>query len=102
MAQHQAQGGQNDYSTPLAPICLRKDKFLPPQDPQMSSQDYCLGQPIKTLACAKVFQYWVERAKPLIPSKPHQLAGSILELRQAMEPLTTFKDSEVLAYDTAL
>ena len=74
----------NDYSTPLAPKCIGKDRFLPPLDPRMGSQDYHLGPPSKTLAYAKALQYWVEMAKPPIPSKPHQLAGSILELRQAM------------------
>ena len=69
-------------------------------DPQMGSQDYCLGQPMKTLAYAKALQYWAERAKPQIPSEPCQLAGSILELRQAMEPFMTFEDSEVLGKNT--
>ena len=68
----------------------------------MGSQDYCLGQPIKTLAYAQALQYWVERAKPLIPSESCQLVESVLELRQAMEPLTTFEDSAVLACDAVL
>ena len=66
----------------------------------MGSQDYHLGQPRKTLVYARALQYWAERVKPLIPGKPHQLAGSILLLRQAMEPLMTFQDSEVLGDDT--
>ena len=66
----------------------------------MGNQDYHLGQPGKTLAYAKALQYWVERSKPSIPSKPHQFMKSILELRWAMEPFTTFEDSEVLSDDT--
>ena len=91
---------ENDYSTPLAPKYIGKDGFLPPLDPRMGSQDYQLGQPRKTLAYVKALQYWVEWVKPLIPGKPHQLAGSVLELRQAMDPLTTFQDSKVLSDDT--
>ena len=67
----------------------------------MGSQDYWLGQLTKTLAYAKALQYWVERVKPLTLGKPHQWVGSILELRQAMEPFTTFEDSEVLGDNTA-
>ena len=100
MAWYWAEGGKNDYSTSLALKCIGKDRFLPPLDPRMSSQDYHLGQSRKTLAYAKVLQYWVERVKPLIPSKPDQLAGSIQELRQTMELLMTFQDSEVLSDDT--
>ena len=102
MAWYQAKGEKNDYSPLPAAKWLGKDRLLPPQDPQMGSQDYHLGQPIKTLAYAQALQYWAERAKPLIPSDPHHLAGSVLELMWAMEPLTTFEDSKVLAYDTAL
>ena len=95
----QAQGEDNDYSTPLAPKCIKKDRFLSSLDPRIGNQDYHYGQPRKTLANAKALQYWTERVKLPIPSKPHQLARSILELRQAMEPLTTFPDSEVLCND---
>ena len=34
--------------------------------------------------------------QPLIPSKPHQLAESMLELWQTMKMLTTFTDEEVI------
>ena len=56
---------------------------------------------MKTLAYAKAFQYWAERTKPLILGNPCQLVGSILELRQSIEPFTTFKDSKVLSNNTA-
>ena len=46
---------------------------------------------MKTLAYTKALQYWVESMKSMILSEPHQLAGSILELRQAMEPLQSSK-----------
>ena len=38
-----ARSGKNDYSTPLALKCIAKNQFLPPMDPRMGSQDYCLG-----------------------------------------------------------
>ena len=60
------------------------------------SQDFQLTQPQKTLAYAKALQYWAEKAQPPIPSKPCQLAESMLELWQTMELLTTFTDEEVL------
>ena len=101
MVRYQARGGKNDYSTLPAPKCIGKDWFLPRLDPRMGSQDYHLGQPRKTLAYAKALQYWAEKVKPLLPSKSCQLAESILELRQAMEPLITFQDSEVLVGDTS-
>ena len=99
MAWIQAQGGENEYSVLPDPKCIGKDRFLPPLDPWIGNQEYHLGQPRKTLAYAKALQYWVEREKPSIPSKPHQLMKSILELRWAMEPFTTFEDSEVLSDD---
>ena len=102
MVRSQAQGGKNNYSAPPAPKCIGKDRFLPPLDPWMGSQDYCLGQPRKTLACEQALLYCWERVKPPVPSKPHPLMGSILGLRQVMEPFTTFEDSEVLSYNTAL
>ena len=66
----------------------------------MGSQDYCLGQPRKTLAYGEALQYWEERVKPPIPGEPCQFVGSVLELGQAMGPFTTFDDSEVLGDDT--
>ena len=102
MVRYQARGRKNDYSAPPALKCIGKDWFLPPLDPRMGSQDYHLGQSRKTLAYTKAFQYWAERAKPLLPSESHQLAGSILELRQAMQPLMTFQDYGVIGEDTIL
>ena len=41
-------------------------------------------------------RYWVEKAQPPMPGMSCQLAESVLELRQAMDPLTSFTDAEVL------
>ena len=37
--------------------------------------------PEMTLAYAKALQHWVEKAQPLTPGEPHQLAESVLELQ---------------------
>ena len=50
----------------------------------------------KTLAYVKALQYWAEKAQLPCPGEPHQLAESAQELHQAMEPLATFTDTEVL------
>ena len=50
----------------------------------------------KTLAYAKALQYWAEKAQPPHLGKPCQLAEGVWELCQAMEPLATFMDPEVL------
>ena len=95
-AQCQVLGVENDHSAPPAPKCFKKDQFLPLPDPQMGSQDYLLLQPKKTLVYAKVLQYWVKEAEPPNPGEPCHLVESVLELWWAIEPLTTFSDSEVL------
>ena len=90
-------GVDNDHSVPPAHWSLEKYKFMPPPDLQLSCRDYQLVQPQQTLAYTKTLQYWAEKAQPPIPGKPNYLAGSVLELRWAMEPLVTFSDEEVLA-----
>ena len=86
----------NDHSMLPAHHSLDRDQLLPLTDMQFGSQDLWLTQPQKTLAYAKAFQYWAEKAQLPIPSKPHHLAKSVLELQQMMEPLTTFTNEEVL------
>ena len=88
-AQSRAVGVDNNHS-------LEKYKFIPPPDPQFSSRDYWLAQPQQTLTYVKALQYWERKAQLPIPSEPCQLVESVLELRQAMEPLVTFSDEEVL------
>ena len=63
---------------------------------QFGSQDFWLTQCQKTLAYSKALQYRAEKAQLLIPSEPYQLAESMLELWQMMEPLIMFTDEEVL------
>ena len=87
---------ENYYSMLLAHHSLGRDQFLPLSNMWFGSQDFWLTQPQKTLAYVKALQYWAEKAQPQIPSETHQLAESVLELWQMMEPITTFTDKEVL------
>ena len=60
-----AQEVTNDYFMLLAPLSLDRDHFMSILDMWLSSQDYRVKQPQKTLAYAKALQYWVEKAQPL-------------------------------------
>ena len=79
----------------LFPHCLDHDTYLPMPDLRFGSQDYCLEQPQKTLAYAKALQHWADLAKPTLPGESHQLAECIKELKEWMEPFTTFTDAKV-------
>ena len=68
---------------------------MPLRDVRFGSQDICLHQLHHTLAYARVLQHWVEEAQPPVPSQPHCLVGSMLELWQAMDPLITFAEGDV-------
>ena len=63
------------------------------------SKDYRLRKPKKTLAFAKALQFWVEKAQPPKINKPCQLVVCIRELREAIEPLTSFTSEDILAND---
>ena len=80
-----------------APHSLDRDWFLHLQDMWFGSQDFQLTQPQKTLAYTMALQYWVEKAQPLAPGEPCQLAKGLPDLQCTMEPLTTFTNEEVLA-----
>ena len=86
----------NNHSAPLTQHSLDRDQFLPLPDMQFSSQDFHLTQPQKTLAYVKALQYRAQKAQLPIPSKPCQLAESMLELQKKMGLLTMFTDKEVL------
>ena len=58
-----------------------------------------MKQPQKTLAYAKVLQFWMEKAQL---GQLHQLAECVRELRESMEPLISFTDKEVLTNDAPL
>ena len=91
--------GENDHTSPPAPHCIEWDTFLPQTEGNFVSQDYRLRQAKKTLAFAKALQFWVEKAQPPQIDKLHQLAVCVRELREAMEPLISFTNEDVLAND---
>ena len=47
------------------------------------------------VAYAQALQFWAEKANPPTQGQPHLLAGSILELREAMEYYISFPDDAV-------
>ena len=97
MACYCATKGKNNYTPPPTPYCLNWVVYLPFSEMKFGREDYRIHQPQKTLAYAKVLQYWAEKAKLPTVGEPCQLAECIQELREAMEPLTTFTDQEVFS-----
>ena len=81
------------------PHCIKQDNHLPPPDPRFGMQDFHVKQPLKTLAYAKVLQHWAEAAMPPHLGNLCKLAECVEELRQCMEPLTTFRDEEFCTKD---
>ena len=93
---------EHDYSGPPTPHCIQRIAFLPFSTAKFCIQDYQMKQPQKTLVYAKVLQLWVEKAQLPLLGQSHQLAECVQELRESMEPLTTFTDKEVLSNDAPL
>ena len=89
-------GVDNDYIPKLANLSIEKYKLMPTPDPRFGSQDYWLVQPCQTLAYVRALQYWLEKVKLPISSKPFHLAESVVGLWQVMEPLVSFTEEEVL------
>ena len=86
----------------LPPHCIERDVFLPFSTVKFGSLDYCMKQPHKTLVYTKASQFWAEKAQLPTPGQPCQLAEGVWELREAMEPLTTFTDEELLSDNVPL
>ena len=90
------QGVDNDYLALPAPQSLDHDQFLPAANMRFDRQDYNMRQCQKTLAYTKALQYWAEKAQLPPPGEPCQMVENMIELWQAMKPLTTFTNAEVL------
>ena len=56
---------------------------------------HCLKQPQKTLVYAKALQHWADIAKPTLLGESWQLVEFIKELREWIEPFTTFTYAQV-------
>ena len=87
--------GFNNYMVPPTLPCLDHDAYLAMEDPRFGSQDYCMKQLQKTLAYAKALQHWANLARPTPSGESCQLVECIKELREWMEPLTTFTNTQV-------
>ena len=94
-------GKDNDCTLPPAPHCIEWDTFLPQAEGDIGCLDYRLWQPKKTLALAKVLQFWADQTQPSW-AHPGQLAECIRQLREEMKPIPTFTDKDVLQYDPPL
>ena len=86
-------GMENYHQTPLAPLCICWKDFLQQPDSKFACQDIRELQLQKTMAYAQALQFWVEKANLPTQGQPHLLAGSILELREAMECYVSFPDA---------
>ena len=87
---------ENYYLAPPAPPCLYWKDFLLLPNPQFPCWDIREGQLEKTVAYVQALQFWAEKSNPPTPSQPCLLTGSILELREVMEPYVSFSDDTIL------
>ena len=86
---------ENYHQAPPALLCIHQRDFHPQSDPKIACQDIRESQLEKTVAYAQVLQFWIEKLNPPTQGQPHLLAGSILELREAMECYLSFPDNAV-------
>ena len=88
---------ENNCTPPPAHPSIVKHHFLLPRDGRFASHGICLGQVQHTVAYMMALQYWAKWVHPPIPGQPRQLAESMQELWQVMEPLVSFGEEEVFA-----
>ena len=86
---------ENYHQTPPAPPCICQKDFLPQHDLKFACQDIRESQLEKMVAYAQALQFWVEKANPPTPGQPHLLAGSDLELWEAMKCYVSFPNDAV-------
>ena len=95
LAHYATTQGFKNYMVPPTPPCLDHDAYLLMDDLRFGSQNSHLKQLQKTLAYAKALQHWADLAKPTLLGKSSWLGECIKELREWMEPFTTFTDAQV-------
>ena len=88
-------GMGNYHQALLALLCICQKDFLPQPDPKFACWDIRELQLEKTVAYAQALQFWAEKANPPTRGQPCLLAGSVLELREAMECNFSFPDDAV-------
>ena len=88
-------GMENYHQAPPALLCICQKDFLPQHDSNFSCQDIKESQLEKTVACAQALQFWAEKANLPTPGQACLLAGSVLELMEAMKCYISFPDDAV-------
>ena len=94
-------GMENYHQVPPALPCICQKNFLPQPDPKFACWDIRELQLEKMVAYAQALQFWAEKSNLPTQGQPHLLAGSILELREAMECYISFPNDAVFG-DMAL
>ena len=93
-----SQKGQGDeilLPCPPALPCLLQNHFQQPPNTIFACRDIQEIQREKTIAYTHALQYWVEKSNPPAGGQPHQLAGSVKELREEIRFYLSFTDQEV-------
>ena len=88
-------GMENYHQAPLSPPWICQRDFLPQHDSKFTCQDIRESQLEKIVAYAQALQFWVEKADLPTPGQPCLLAGSILELREAIKCYASFPDDAI-------
>ena len=88
-------GVENYYHAPLALPCICQKDFLPQPDPKFACWDIRESQLEKMVAYAQDLQFWAEKANLPTQGQPCLLAGSILELWEAMECYVSFSNDTI-------
>ena len=86
---------ENYQQAPLALPCICQKDFLAQPDPKFTCQDIRELQLEKIVAYAQALMFWAEKANLPTQGQPHLLAGSILELREAMGCYISFPDDAI-------
>ena len=79
---HELDPKEAPYHAPLAPPCLHRWRFIPPVRSNFASQDIREIPQEKTVAYARVLQYYTEQSNPPRKDQPCLLADSVVELRE--------------------
>ena len=88
---------ENCHQAPLALPCICQKDFLPQPDSKIVCWDIRESQLEKVVAYAQALQFWAEKANLPTQGQPHLLAGSILELREAMKCYVSFPNDAIFS-----
>ena len=88
-------GMENYHQAPPTLLCICWKDFLPQHGSKFVCWDIRESQLEKTVAYAQALQFWVEKADLPTLGQPCLLAGSILELREAMKCYISFPNNAI-------